>query len=26
VGLSAGTVGEHLRKVEGRVLSSLVAR
>jgi len=26
VGLSAGTVGEHLRKVEGRVLSSLVTR
>jgi predicted DNA binding protein len=26
VDLSAGTVGEHLRKVEGRVLSSLVAR
>jgi predicted DNA binding protein len=24
VGLSAGTVGEHLRKVEGRVLSALV--
>lgn len=26
VGLSAGTIGEHLRKVEGRVLSSLVTR
>lgn len=26
VGLSAGTVGEHLRKVEGTVLSTLVSR
>lgn len=26
VGLSAGTVGEHLRKVEGRVLSTLVTQ